>query len=108
VRPGYLTWKLYVAGAAFAGAMPAALVAVAAAWRRKQRTALTALLASGGFLLASATIAAIGAIQWAQAVPGAGTTLALTLGAIGLLGCVSAAALASSVRVHRLARELPR
>ena len=37
-RPEYLTWKLYVSLGAFGVAVPAALIAVAAAWRRRRRT----------------------------------------------------------------------
>lgn len=106
-RPDYLTWKLYVSDGAFGIAVLAALVAVAAAWRRRRRTTLVALTVAGSSLAASVAIGAIGAIQWAQAVPGAGTTLALSLGTSAFLGSVAAASLASAQRVHRLARDLP-
>jgi HAAS domain-containing protein len=106
-RPDYLTWKLYVSDGAFAIAVLAALVALAAAWRHRRRTTLVALTAAGGSLAASAAIGAIGTVQWAQAVPGAGTTLALSLGTSVFLGLVAAASLASAHRVHRLARDLP-
>ena len=107
VRPDYLTWKLYVADGAFAVALLAALVAVAAAWRRRRRTTFIALTGAGASLAASVVIGSIGAIQWAQAVPGAGTTLALSLATSAILGSVAAASLASAQRVHRLARDLP-
>lgn len=106
-RPDYLTWKLYVSDGAFGVAVLAALVAVAAAWRRRRRTTLVALTVAGSSLAASAAIGAIGAVQWAQAVPGAGTTLVLSLGTSAFLGSVAAASLASAQRVHRLARDLP-
>jgi hypothetical protein len=106
-RPGYLTWKLYVADGAFGVAVLAALVAVAAAWRRLRRTAFVGLSLAGASLAVSAAIGAIGAVQWAQAVPGSGTTLVLTLVATASLGCVAAASLASARRVRRLTRDLP-
>ena len=106
-RPDYLTWKLYVADGAFVVALLAALLAVTAAWRRRRRTTFVALTLAGGSFAASVVIGAIGAIQWAQAVPGAGTTLALSLATSAFLGSVAAASLASAQRVHRLARDLP-
>jgi hypothetical protein len=106
-RPGYLTWKLYVADGAFGVAVLAALVAVAAAWRRLRRTAFVGLSLAGASLAVSAAIGAIGAVQWAQAVPGSGTTLVLTLVGTASLGCVAAASLASARRVRRLTRDLP-
>jgi hypothetical protein len=106
-RPGYLTWKLYVSLGAFGVAVPAALIAVAAAWRRRRRTALASLSLAGASLAVSAAVGAVGAVQWAQAVPGSGTTLVLTLFATVLLGGVAAASLASAGRVRRLTRDLP-
>ena len=106
-RPDYLTWKLYVSLGAFGLAVPAALVAVAAAWRRRRRTALAGLSLAGTALAVSATIGAIGAVQWAQAVPGSNTTLVLTLVATSFLGAVAAASLASAGRVRRFTRDLP-
>jgi len=106
-RPGYLTWKLYVSLAAFGVAVPAALIAVAAAWRRRRLIALASLSLAGTSLAVSATVGAIGAVQWAQAVPGSGTTLALTLVATACLGGVAAASLASAGRVRRFTRDLP-
>ena len=106
-RPGYLTWKLYVSDGAFGVAVLVALVAVAAAWRRRRRIAFVALNFAGASLAASAAIGAIGAVQWAQAVPGSGTTLVLTVAATALLGGVAAASLASAGRVRRLTRDLP-
>jgi len=106
-RPEYLTWKLYVSLGAFGAALPAALVAVAAAWRRRRRTALVSLSLAGTSLAVSAVIGTIGAVQWAQAVPGSGTTLALTVAATVCLGGGAAASLASAGRVRRIARDLP-
>lgn len=107
-RPGHLTWKLYVSLGAFGVALPAALIAVAAAWRRRKHTALVTLGLAGTSLAVSATVGAIGVVQWAQAVPGSGTTLVLTLVATACLGGVAAASLASAGRVRRFARDLPR
>jgi hypothetical protein len=106
-RPGYLTWKLYVSEGAFGVAVLAALVAVAGAWRRRRRTAFVALSLAGAFLAVSAAIGAIAALQWAEAVPGSGTTLVLTLVATTCLGGIAAASLASAGRVRRFARDLP-
>lgn len=104
-RPGYLTWKLYVSLGAFGAALPAALIAVATAWRRRMRTALLTLGLAGVSLAVCATVGTIGAVQWAQAVPGSTTTLVLTLVATVGPGAVAAAALASAARVLRLARD---
>ena len=106
-RPDYLTWKLHVSAVAFGIAVPAALVALVAAWRRRRRTTVVALTVAGSSLAVSAVIGAICAVQWAQAVPGAGTTLALSLGASVFLGLAAAASLASALRVDRLSRDLP-
>ena len=106
-RPGYLTWKLYVSLGAFGVAVPAALIAVAAAWRRRRRIALASLSLAGTSLAVSAAVGAIGALQWAQAVPGSTTTLVLTLVATACLGGVAAASLASAGRVRRFTRDLP-
>jgi hypothetical protein len=101
-RPAHLTWKLYVSVGAFAIAVPFALIAVAAAWLRLRRTTLVALTLAGGSFVVSAVIGAIGAVQWAQAVPGSGTTLILSLATTALLGSVAAASLASAARASRL------
>jgi hypothetical protein len=106
-RPEYLTWKLYVANGAFGVAVLAGLIAVAAAWRRWRRTTLVTLSLAGASLAVSAVIGTIGAVQWARAVPGSGTTLVLTLVATACLGGVAAASLASAGRVRRFARDLP-
>jgi hypothetical protein len=106
-RPEYLTWKLYVSLGAFGVALPAALIAVAAAWRRRRLIALASLSLAGTSLAVSAAVGAIGAVQWAQAVPGSGTTLVLTLVATACLGGVAAASLASAGRVRRFTRDLP-
>jgi hypothetical protein len=101
-RPAHLTWKLYVSVGAFAIAVPLALFAVAAAWLRLRRTTLAALALAGTSLAVSAVVGAVGAVQWAQAVPGSGTTLLLSLGATAFLGSVAAASLASAARASRL------
>ena len=101
-RPAHLTWKLYVSLGAFAVAVPLALIAVAAAWLRRRRTALVALTLAGSSLAVSAAVGAVGAVQWAQAVPGSGTTLLLSLGTTAFLGTVAAASLASAARASRL------
>jgi hypothetical protein len=101
-RPAHLTWKLYVSVGAFAVAVPLALLAVAAAWRRRRRTTLVALILAGSALAVSAAVGAVGAVQWAQAVPGSGTTLLLSLGTTLFLGTVAAASLASAARASRL------
>ncbi len=101
-RPAHLTWKLYVSVGAFGIAMPLALIAVAAAWLRLRRTTLVVLALAGASLAISAVVGAVGAIQWAQAVPGSGTTLLLTLAATAFLGCAAAASLASAARASRL------
>jgi len=106
-RPDYLTWKLYVSLGAFGVALPAALIAVAAAWRRRRRIALASLSLAGAALAVSAAVGAIGAIQWAQAVPGSTRTLVLSLVATACLGGVAAASLASAGRVRRFTRDLP-
>jgi hypothetical protein len=107
-RPGYLTWKLYVAEAAYLVALLAAFVAVAAAWRRFTRIAFGGLVVSGCALAVSAAATALLTVQWADAVPGATTTLVGTLLATALLVCLATGALASMDRVRRFARELPR
>ena len=106
-RPEYLTWKLYVSLGAFGVALPAALIAVAAAWRRRRRVALASLSLAGAALAVSAVVGAIVAVQWAQAVPGSTTTLVLSLVATACLGGVAAASLASAGRVRRFTRDLP-
>ena len=101
-RPADLTWKLYVSLGAFALAVPLVLIAVGAAWLRWRRTTLVALAFAGASLAVSAVVGAIGAVQWAQAVPGSGATLVLSLGATAFLGSVAAASLASAARASRL------
>lgn len=93
-RPGYLTWKLYVSGAALGFALVAALIAVVLAWRRFVRSSLTALGVAGLALTVSASVGVVGAVQWAQAVPGSGLTLGLTLASTAGLSLVAAVALA--------------
>ena len=101
-RPAHLTWKLYVSVGAFGIAMPLALIAVAAAWLRLRRTTLVVLALAGTSLAVSAVVGAVGAIQWAQAVPGSGTTLLLSLAATAFFGLVAVASLASATRAGRL------
>jgi hypothetical protein len=106
-RPDYLTWKLYVAEAAWVLALGGAAVAMLLAWARVPRAALAALVCSAIALAVAAGVGSVGAVQWTDAVPGSGTTLALSLGATAVLGCAAAGALASADRVRRLARDLP-
>jgi hypothetical protein len=106
-RPDYLTWKLYVAEVAWVLALGAAAAAVLLAWARVPRAALAALSCSAITLAVAAGIGLVGAVQWTNAVPESGTTLALSLGATAVLGCAAAGALASADRVRRLARDLP-
>lgn len=101
-RPAHLTWKLYVSVGTLAIAMPLALIAVAAAWLRLRRTTLVVLALAGTSLAVSAVVGAVGAVQWAQAVPGSGTTLLLSVGTTAFLGTVAAASLASAARASRL------
>jgi hypothetical protein len=106
-RPDYLTWKLYVAEAAWVVALGAAAAAVLLAWSRFPRAALAALASSAIALAVAAGIGSVGAVQWTDAVPGSGTTLALSLAATAVLGCAGVGALASAERVRRLSRDLP-
>ena len=106
-RPDSLTWKLYVAEAAWVLALGAAAAAVLVAWVRLPRAALAALLCSAIALGVAAGMGSVGTVQWTDAVPGSGTTLVLSLGATAVLGCAAAGALASAERVRRLARDLP-
>jgi hypothetical protein len=107
-RPDYLTWKLYVAEAAWVLALGAAAASVLLAWARVPRAALAAVFCSAIALGVAAGVASVGAVQWTNAVPGSGTTLALSLVATAILGCAAVGALASADRVRRLARDLPR
>ncbi|HEU5066395.1 MAG TPA: hypothetical protein VFT86_11070 [Gaiellaceae bacterium] len=106
-RPDYLTWKLYVAEAAWVLALGAAAAAVLLAWVRFPRPALAALFCSAIALGVAAGIGSVGTVQWTDAVPGSGSTLVLSLIATAVLGCAAAGALASADRVRRLARDLP-
>ena len=107
-RPDYLTWKLYVSAAAWLVACGGAGAAALLAWRRLPRATFVALSCSAIALALAAGIGSIGAVQWADAVPGSTTTLVLSLAATAILGCAAAGALASADRVRRLARDLPR
>jgi hypothetical protein len=106
-RPDYLTWKLYVSEAAWVLALVAAATAVLLAWARVRPVALAALACSAIALGVAAGIGSVGAVQWTNAVPGSGTTLALSVAATAVLGCAAAGALASAERVRRLSRDLP-
>ena len=106
-RPDYLTWKLYAAEAAWVLALAAAAGAVVLAWARLRRVALALLTCSAIALVVAAGIGSVGAVQWTNAVPGSGTTLAFSLAATAVLGCAAAGALASAERVRRLSRDLP-
>lgn len=106
-RPDSLTWKLYAAEAAWVLALGAAAAAVLLAWRRFPRAAHAGLVCSAIALGVAAGIGSVGAVQWTDAVPGSGTTLALSLVTTAVLGCAAAGALASAERVRRLSRDLP-
>ena len=69
---------------------------------RQLLTESIVLALAGTSLAISAVVGAVGAIQWAQAVPGSGTTLLLTLAATAFLGSAAAASLASAARASRL------
>lgn len=97
-RPGYLTWKLYAAGAAHGVAVLAALIAVGAAWRRLIRCTLAALAVAALALATGASVGLIGAVQWAQAVPGSGLMLGLTIASTTGLTIVALVALAYAFR----------
>ena len=107
-RPDYLTWKLYVSAAAWLVALGAAGAALLLAWRRLPRATFAALSCSAIALAVAVGIGSLGAVQWADAVPGSTRTLVLSLAATAVLGCAAAGALASADRVRRLARDLPR
>lgn len=78
-RPDYLTWKLYGSLAAYGSALASTLLVVAAVWRGWARIALGGLLIALAAFGASVALGTVLAIQWTAAVPGSGTTLALTL-----------------------------
>jgi uncharacterized protein YejL (UPF0352 family) len=102
-RPGYLTWKLYGSLGAYGVSLGAVLLAAGAA---RCRWALVALGAMATSLAAFAVSAALGlalAVQWAQAVPGSGTTLALVLPASALT-LILATASAAMTALHAPAR----
>jgi hypothetical protein len=105
-RPDYLTWKLYVSGGAYVVALAAVAGAVLFSMLRLARATFAALLCSALSLAVTAGIGSLGAVQWADAVPGSSTTLVLSLGATAVFGCAAAGALASAERVRRLARDL--
>ena len=106
-RPDYLTWKLYVSGGAYAFALAAVAGAVLFSMLRLARATFAALFSSAVALAVAAGIGSVGAVQWAEAVPGSTRTLVLSLGATAVFGCAAAGALASAERVRRLARDLP-
>jgi hypothetical protein len=91
-RPGYLTWKLYAALGAYGLATGAGLVALGAALRGYTRATLIALLTSTAAFAVSGVVGTVLAVQWADAVPGSGTTLALTLLATAAITAFAAGA----------------
>lgn len=93
-RPGHLTWKLHAALAFYGVALAAALFALTASWLKLSRVALGALLVSAAALAVSAIAGTVLAVQWAAAVPGSGTTLALSLPATAVTGSIVAVATA--------------
>ncbi|HET6643781.1 MAG TPA: hypothetical protein VFG93_10940 [Gaiellaceae bacterium] len=96
-RPGYLTWKLYAALISFAVAGTAALVALVCARFAWSRVGLAALVSSAAAFALSAAAAAVLAVQWAVAVPGSTTTLALVLPATALTVCLGGSAVAVAI-----------
>jgi hypothetical protein len=94
-RPDYLTWKLYASLGAFGFAVTAAVVALATAWRGWVRVSLAALGIAAASLGTSAVLGGVLAVQWAQAVPGSGTTVALVLPATVLVLLAATAAVAA-------------
>lgn len=96
-RPGYLTWKLYASLSAYGVAAGTALLALAAAWRRRTRVALFALVTSAAALALSAIVGTVLAVQWVDAVSGSGSTLALVLPAIALTSILAFVAVALAV-----------
>jgi hypothetical protein len=81
-RPDYLTWKLYGSIGGSGVAFSVALVSLIAAWRGWGRAAAGALLMSLTAFAVSAALCSVLAVQWADAVPGSVTALALSLAAI--------------------------
>jgi hypothetical protein len=102
-RPDYLTWKLYASLGAYGGAVPCALLAVAAAWRGWARVGVLAFLTSLAAFGVSATLGTILAVQWTDAVPGSGETLALSLPAVAMTVVLGGAA-AATAAVHAPSR----
>jgi len=102
-RPGYLTWKLYASLAAYGVSLGAVLLAAGAAWRGWARVALGAFATSIAALGVSAALGITLAVQWAQAVPGSGTTFALVLPATALT-LILATAAAAMAALHTPAR----
>ena len=102
-RPGYLTWKLYGSLGTYGVSLGAVLLAAGAAWRGWARVALGALATSLAAFAASAALATALAVQWAQAVPGSGTTLALVLPATALT-LIPATGAAVTAALHAPAR----
>jgi hypothetical protein len=94
-RPDYLTWKLQASLGAFGVAVTAAVFALATAWRGWVRVSLAGLGLAAGALGVSAVLGAVLAVQWAQAVPGSGTTVALVLPAILFVVIAATAAVAA-------------
>ena len=100
-RPDHLTWKLYVALAAYGLAVALVLPAFAAARLGWTRLAFAALLASAAALTVSAIAATVLAIQWAAAAPGSGTTLALALPATAATSVLVLVAVATATLYAR-------
>lgn len=94
-RPDYLTWKLQASLGAFGVAVIAAVFALATGWGGWVRVSLAGLGLAGAALGVSAALAAVLAVQWAQAVPGSGTTVALVLPAILFVVTAATAAVAA-------------
>jgi hypothetical protein len=107
-RPGYLTWKLYASLGAYGVSLGAVLLAAGAAWRGWARVALGALATSLTAFAVSAALGVALAVQWAGAVPGSGTALALSLPATALTtGLAALAVVVAALHAPRLLPEPP-
>jgi hypothetical protein len=100
-RPDYLTWKLAASLGAFAVALTAAVFALATAWRGWTRLSSAGLGISGTSLAVSGLLTAILTVQWAQAAPETGTTVALVLPTT-VLALLAAAGAVATAAVYAL------
>lgn len=98
-RPDHLTWKLYASLAAYAAAWGAGVVALVASWLAWTRVAVAAFTLALAAFVVSSVLGAILTTQWAEEVPGSGTTLALAIPAAVFTASVAASA-AAVAAVH--------